>query len=163
MGSDTSEVGKLYERHGEEVLNYLARHCPAGTAQDLLQETFLQVVRSADRLRAIETPRAWLFGIARNMLAGHYRRRQPTAEPMAGMPEKPAPETEEDHRLASMRQAIAKLPAELRETLELRLTDELSYEEIATVLIIPVGTVRSRLHNAVRRLRTELTHSQDLS
>lgn len=56
-----------------------------------------------------------------------------------------------------MREAIAQLAPELRETLELRLTDELSYEEIASVLGVPVGTVRSRLHNAVRRLRTVLT------
>ena len=55
-----------------------------------------------------------------------------------------------------MRRAVADLPAEHRETLELRLHHDLSYEDIAQVLGIPVGTVRSRLHNAVRRLRVRL-------
>ena len=50
------------------------------------------------------------------------------------------------------------MPREMRETLELRLADELSYEEIAAVLEIPVGTVRSRLHNAVKKLREEMCH-----
>ncbi len=58
-----------------------------------------------------------------------------------------------DPRIEQMRQAITKLPIAQQETLELRLTQELSYQEVATVLEIPVGTVRSRLHNAVGRLR----------
>ena len=62
-----------------------------------------------------------------------------------------------------MRKAIAQLAPELRETLELRIEQELSYEEIAGVLEIPVGTVRSRLHHAVRRLRAALTHSNQSS
>jgi RNA polymerase sigma-70 factor, ECF subfamily len=65
---------------------------------------------------------------------------------------------EVDERLGEMRQAMAKLPQEMRETLELRLADDLSYEEIAAVLEIPVGTVRSRLHNAVKKLREEMCH-----
>jgi RNA polymerase sigma-70 factor (ECF subfamily) len=48
------------------------------------------------------------------------------------------------------------LPPQIRETLDLRLRDELSYEEIAAVLAIPVGTVRSRLHDALRKLQSEL-------
>ncbi len=156
MRSDSHDIGRLYEQHGGEVLHYLARRCPEEAAQDLLQETFLQVVRSADRLEGVTLPRAWLFGIARHLLAGHFRR-QAKAEPAGEI----APETmiadREDGRLPAMREAIAQLAPELRETLELRLTDDLSYEEIASVLGVPVGTVRSRLHNAVRRLRAVLT------
>jgi RNA polymerase sigma-70 factor (ECF subfamily) len=55
-----------------------------------------------------------------------------------------------------MREAICCLPEIHREVLELRLRDDLSYEEIAQVLNIPVGTVRSRLHHAVRGLRERL-------
>lgn len=156
MRSDTHDIGRLYQQHGGEVLNYLARRCPDEAAQDLLQETFLQVVRSADRLESVTMPRAWLFGIARNMLARHFRGKA-GAEPVLESAPEAAAKTSEDRRLPAMREAIAQLAPELRETLELRLTDELSYEEIASVLGVPVGTVRSRLHNAVRRLRTVLT------
>jgi RNA polymerase sigma-70 factor (ECF subfamily) len=155
MRSDPHEVSRLYQQHGAEVLSYLARRCPAEAAQDLLQETFLQVMRSADRLGSVTMPRAWIFGIARNILALHFRRN--SGEELAV---EASAEPSEDRRLPAMREAIAQLPPELRETLELRLTDELSYEEIASVLAVPIGTVRSRLHNAVRRLRTALTNPE---
>jgi RNA polymerase sigma-70 factor (ECF subfamily) len=61
-----------------------------------------------------------------------------------------------DTDLEDMRTAIEHLPPQIRETLDLRLRDELSYEEIAAVLAIPVGTVRSRLHDALRKLQSEL-------
>jgi RNA polymerase sigma-70 factor (ECF subfamily) len=67
----------------------------------------------------------------------------------------------EDPRLENMRAAIAGLPEALRETLALRLRAELSYEEIAETLQIPVGTVRSRLHDAVRRLRAAVSGKAD--
>ena len=69
----------------------------------------------------------------------------------------PAAGPRADPRLDEMRQAIAELPGQQRQALELRLREELSYEEIAAVLDIPLGTVRSRLHHAVRRLRQLLT------
>jgi RNA polymerase sigma-70 factor (ECF subfamily) len=68
----------------------------------------------------------------------------------------PAADAQTDERLAAVRAAIASLPEAQRETLELRLRNELSYEEIAAVLGIPVGTVRSRLHGAVKTLRDRL-------
>ena len=154
MAIESNDIGSLYQRHGAEVLHYLARRCPADAAHDLLQETFLQVVRQAERLDAVTMPRAWLFGIARNILARHYRRQPESAIEI--LPEAAAPATE-DARLPAMREAMAALAPELRETLELRIEQELSYEEIAGVLDVPIGTVRSRLHNAVRRLRAALT------
>ena len=60
-----------------------------------------------------------------------------------------------------MREAIRSLSPELRDTLELRLEQELSYEEIAHVLDVPVGTVRSRLHNAVRQLRDLMNQPEE--
>ncbi len=119
-------------------------------AQDLLQETFLQAIRSKDKLADVSSPRAWLFGVARNIAMNTIRRRQPLVSlPVNLSHDCPPP----DPRVQEMRQAITKLPAAQQEALELRLARELSYQEIATVLEIPLGTVRSRLHNAVGRLR----------
>ena len=159
MPSEPLAIDHLYRQHGSEVLTYLARRCPDGVAHDLLQETFLQVVRQSDRVAGVAQPRAWLFGIARNILAMHYRRSQQPVAALAVVPEiGDAPG--EDPRLPAMREAIAQLAPELREALELRLEEELSYEEIARVLDIPIGTVRSRLHHAVRRLREALTNPE---
>jgi RNA polymerase sigma factor (sigma-70 family) len=153
-------IEKLYQKHSGELYSYLARRCPdTATAGDLLQETFLQVVRQTDQLPTVTMPRAWLFGIARHMLARHYRRqRDPLPVAQTWYESEP---TAKDDRLAAMREAIRTLPAELRDTLELRLEQELSYEEIAHVLDIPIGTVRSRLHNAVRQLRGTMTKPEE--
>jgi len=93
-------------------------------------------------------PRAWLFAIARNMLARHYRRQRD--------PQRSAElwyEPVSDARaigLAMMREAIKGLPGRLRYHAGVRLRTGIVLEEIAQVLEIPVGTVRSRLHTAVR-------------
>jgi RNA polymerase sigma-70 factor (ECF subfamily) len=97
--------------------------------------------------------RAWLYAIARHVAATAYRRRRSMERLPAALAE---PQEAEDPRLERMHQAIAELPMPMRETLELRLRSELSYEEIASVLEIPVGTVRSRLHGALQRLRAAL-------
>lgn len=68
----------------------------------------------------------------------------------------PPPAAPEDARLEALRLAIATLPEPQRETLLLKLHHELSYEEIAESLGIPVGTVRSRLHHALHHLRATL-------
>jgi RNA polymerase sigma factor (sigma-70 family) len=153
--SKTPDITELYEKHGGELLAYLARRCPAEAAHDLLQETFLQVIRHG-RLGAVTMPRAWLFGIARKMLARHYRKESAGIQGINVCDQLTNNPDAIDPRLALMREAIGRLSPELRETLELRLEEELSYEEIAGVLDIPVGTVRSRLHNAVQRLRQAL-------
>jgi RNA polymerase sigma-70 factor (ECF subfamily) len=155
MAESQAKVEGWYREYGSVLLRYLSRRFGRGGADDLLQETFVQALRKPQRAGETVSPRAWLFGIARNVGITAFRRRKLTVDLPQGVA---APAAEEDERLAEMRQAIAKLPADMRETLELRLADDLSYEEIAAVLEIPVGTVRSRLHNAVKKLREEMCH-----
>jgi len=154
-----SDVEQLYREHGPALLAYLRRaFVGADSAEDLLHETFLRAMRQGDRLAEAVSPRAWLFTIARNVAISALRRRRCvplTVEVAADAGPAEPPELER------MRRAIADLPAEQRETLELRLREELSYEEIASVLGVPLGTVRSRLHLAVRRLRERLTGPPD--
>lgn len=144
----------LYREHGPALLAFLRRRFNRGGAEDLLQETFVQAARSVSRVADAASPRAWLFAIARHVgLAAARRRREEAALPdQIAAPEGPKP----DPRLDEMRAAIAELPEAMREALELRLREELSYEEIADVLQVPVGTVRSRLHHAVRQLQQRL-------
>jgi RNA polymerase sigma-70 factor (ECF subfamily) len=123
----------------------------------LLQETFAAVMKNPGRLLQADSPRAYLFGVARNLSAELYRRSRPTDELPS---EAPAEETEgPDPRIEAMREGIMQLNAASRQVLELRLQRELSYEEIAAALGLPVGTVRSRLHHAVRQLREYLKKS----
>ncbi len=67
---------------------------------------------------------------------------------------------QEDDRLEPMRRAIQTLSSDHRETILLRWYDELGYEEIAQILQIPLGTVRSRLHHALRKLREQMNKTE---
>ena len=147
----------LYRALGPMLLAYLRRQVGRrGDAEELLQETFLVAARQSDSLAAAGSQRAWLFGVARNLVREHVRRR--TRRNTATLCEEPAsPIAErEDERIEAMRAAFERLPEVQREALELRLSEDLSYAEIAEALAIPIGTVRSRLHHAVAALRVAL-------
>jgi RNA polymerase sigma-70 factor (ECF subfamily) len=160
MDDGAGRIAGLYEQHAPAILRYLRRWVgPADTAEDLLQETFVQALRRPQSLAEASSPRGWLFGIARNLANNLLRRRRNTGELPSGVPG-PA-ESPEDPRLARVRDLIARLPGPQREALQLRLTDGLSYEEIAQAMQIPIGTVRSRLHNAVERLREGLADAEE--
>jgi len=159
---NSGERGRLMENIYREVRPELLaffqrRHGSPQTAEDLLQETFAAVMKNPERVLGAGSPRAYLFGVARNLSAEMHRRAHPTEELPAEPPmldEEPA-----DPRLEVMREGIARLNAVSRQVLELRLRQELSYEELAATLRVPVGTVRSRLHHAVRQLRELLKNS----
>lgn len=154
MNDAIAQLEQLYREMGPALLAYFRRQPGlAGSAEDLLQDTFVRAIRGFERLQVSVSPRAYLFGIARHVSLDALRSRQT----LALLTEPAAPDAApEDARLDSMRAAIAQLPEPQRETLLLRLAHELSYEEIAEALGIPVGTVRSRLHHALNQLRATL-------
>lgn len=121
---------------------------------DLLQETFLRAWRQREVVARAVSVRAYLFGIARH-LGLDARRRARRSEPLVDdFPAQPV--VVADERLELIRAAIGELPATHREPLLLKLQQELTYSEIAEVLELPVGTIRSRLHYAVQRLSETL-------
>jgi RNA polymerase sigma-70 factor (ECF subfamily) len=151
----TERVACLYRQVGPTLLAYLrSRHAHAPIAEDLLQDTFVQAMKNPERILNAASPRAYLFGIARHLSQEAFRRQRPEEEMPSEIAAEPA--ITPDPRLEIMREAIIALPATPREVLLLRLQQELSYEEIAQALHIPIGTVRSRLHQAVQRLRVAL-------
>lgn len=158
MDKRLAELERLYCDVGPGLIRYLRlRVREPDEAEDLLQATFVEAARFYERLSAAESQRAWLYAVARNLLAARQRRAGQVQ--WISLPDEPAEKgaADDDDRLDSMRLAIAALPDPLRETLELRVSQDLSYVEIAAVLDLPVGTVRSRLHNAVEQLRGRLT------
>ncbi|HTQ37829.1 MAG TPA: sigma-70 family RNA polymerase sigma factor [Pirellulales bacterium] len=152
-----AQVEAVYRSHAPALLRYLQRNfASCACAEDLLQETFLRWLSRSEAEQTTASPRAFLFGIARHVgLTAARRSRRKTTEAIGEVAARPQTETDAD--LQRMQTAIATLPQQIRETLELRLRDELSYEEIAAALEIPVGTVRSRLHNALQLLRAAMT------
>lgn len=148
-----ANLERLYREIGPAVWAFIRRRISnAATAEELFQETFLAAAKKPSGLEAALSKRAWLLGIARNLVREHARRRTPhltgTMEEMVEHDSR-----DPDDSVEEMRQAIQRLPEAQREVLEFRLTQELTYEEIAAAVGVPIGTVRSRLHAAVAGLR----------
>ena len=138
-------------------------------AEDLVQETCLRALRSVERLRSNGSAKSWLFTILRNIWLNQIRQRRTTPDLIElDSDEKGAyqpadarqdPYTGYVNRVEreQVRAAIQKLPLEFREIIILREYEELSYQEIATLLDCPPGTVMSRLARARAKLRELLS------
>ena len=139
-------------------------------AEDLTQEVFLKLFRSAARYRPEERFAAYCFRVARNVWIDDCRRTGVRLDPASGRGDEqetgleglagPASDPlrelvlqEDDRRL---RELLRQLPESHRGVFELAVLGELSYPEIGSILSIPVGTVKSRMFYAVRRLRSLL-------
>jgi RNA polymerase sigma-70 factor (ECF subfamily) len=152
----------LYREAGPQLLFYLMQRLgDNATAEDILQDTFAAALRHPERVRSASSARAYLFGIARNLAATASRRVIQQVAPLSLT--LAADESPRDPRLELLRDAIERLKPEFKEALEMRLQHELSYEEMADVLGVPIGTVRSRLHYAVNQLRRLLRQAEPIS
>lgn len=156
----------LFDRHAVVVHRYLGRRV-GELADDLLSETFLIAFRRRDTFRAVRVDvRPWLFGIATNLVREHRRAEQRRYQALARTTPDRDGDTvgsaETDDRItaqslrAPLAGALAGLKSPDRDVLLLFAWGQLSYEEIAAVLDIPVGTVRSRLNRARRQTRAAL-------
>jgi RNA polymerase sigma-70 factor (ECF subfamily) len=126
------------------------------SAEDVQQEVWLTVYRG---IRTLSNPRAWrtwLFRTTRHRAIDHLRRQKREQELIAEAATETVAETSqgetEDLEKSEVATALAGLPPPQREVLLLRYQDDLSYAEIALVIGCPIGTVRTRLHHAKRRL-----------
>ncbi len=140
-------------------------HNPAD-AEDLVQDTLLRAFKGLATFNG-PSPRAWLFTIMRNANINNHRRQRPGLLRGLGDPvmdadrRNPSAPSAEDIAAAAapapwISDALARLSPRLRQVVELVDIDGLTYDEAATLLDVPVGTVMSRLHRARHRMRTYL-------
>ena len=156
----------LFRRHAPHIQRYVIRRLGPDAADDIVAETFLLAFRRRDRYDpARADARPWLYGIATNLISHHRRAEVRLYRALARTGADPvcAPFTDRvDDRVSAgqagqlIATALAGLPAALRDTLLLAAWSDLSYEQIALALDVPVGTVRSRLSRARTRLRRTL-------
>lgn len=153
-------------RHYASVLRFF-RTKAGPDADDLAQRTFLRCVEAAERFRGEASVKAFLFGIARNVLFEHIRahlresRVDPDFSVSSILDLHPRASTlafrkAEERRLV---EALQRQPLETQIVLELYYWEELSVDEVARVVDIPAGTVKSRLHRGRELLRQALGES----
>ncbi|MFD1674398.1 RNA polymerase sigma factor [Alicyclobacillus fodiniaquatilis] len=148
----------LYREIVGNIYGYLRLRCSAEhDIHDILQETFLTVWQNAGQFSGASSVSTWIFGIARNKLFDKLRSKQRTEQNETW--------DEDDEKLscsdftgqvearADWNQALASLPVHLQELAHLVFVEEMSYKEIAQILAIQEGTVKSRVHYMKLRLR----------
>ena len=154
---ETPAFTELFTRYRSRLYGFLVRRVGDSAADDLFQETWLRVVRARERFDPGRRFSTWLFQIANNLCRDRGRRRAVKGKAEDAMREAgrsdpraraPSPDVSLD-----VRRRIAELPERLQEVLLLRYFEQMTETEIAEAVGIPTGTVKSRLHAAIRSLR----------
>ncbi|MEV4629187.1 RNA polymerase sigma factor [Micromonospora sp. NPDC049523] len=170
--ADPERFAGIFDRHAEAIHRYLARRIGRSFADDLTAETFLVAFRGRERYDVSHPDaRPWLYGIAANLLRREQRTEVRQYRALARTGVDPVGDGDTDRVLArvaaedhvrKLAAVLARLSVREREVLTLVGQAQLSYPEVARALGIPVGTVRSRLHSARRRIREALRDHPEL-
>jgi len=161
---DRAAFAALFGRYGPRLKSWFLRNgCSADQAEDLVQDTMLSVWRKAESFNPAQAAvSTWVFAIARNRRIDAWRR-SPRREldeddPSLAPPEPVSPDAVLDmaERDSRLRAALVGLPAEQMAVIRLSFFEDRPHAEIEQALGIPLGTVKSRLRLAMRRLRAHL-------
>jgi RNA polymerase sigma-70 factor (ECF subfamily) len=153
----------LYARYERRLFAFIRAFVGDGAeAEDVLHETFLSVFRGSATAFAGASFRAWVYQIARNASLNRLRSRargarvldRVASEPMRAS-ESAAAAFDQKEVVQALAGAVAQLPSALAQVYQLRASG-LSYDEMATVLGVPLGTVKSRMHELVKKLKEEM-------
>ncbi len=163
---DRQALADLYLRYRQPLFQYLAQLTPDyGLAEELLQDTLVAVWRSANSFAGRSSALTWLIGVARRQAHNTLRQQGIALADVAAFESLAAPDADPaDAALAhaahaDLLAAISRLSVIHREALILAFVHELSYSEMAEIVGVPVGTVKSRLNHARRALRAELARA----
>lgn len=161
----SAALAALFDRHVDAIFAFCFRRTASWhAAEDATSAVFLEVWRSRARIQQHDdSALPWMYGVARNVCRNGDRSARRLARALPRLPaavdaasadvaDDVARRVDSERRMAAVRAAFAALPARERDVLELVAWAELSYEATALALDIPVGTVRSRLSRARRRL-----------
>lgn len=156
---DLQAGSQLFDRHFESIHRFL-RNKVGDDTDEVMQRTLLACVETRDRFRGASSFRTYLFGVARLELLAHYRRRRKfdshvDLESRSFFDLDPSPSTVVAKHMEQkiLHEALRRLPIDLQIALELHYWENMSATEVATVLEIPAGTVKSRLRRGKEMLR----------
>lgn len=168
QGGDRQAFGELVLHYRAGVVNVVYRLCgDAELAEDAAQEAFIRAWRHLPKYRPDAPFRNWLYRIATNVALDTLRSERETADvdtlPLVARAPGPEAVAEQNERAALVQRAVLSLPEASRVVLILREYEGLSYQEIADLVQIPIGTVMSRLNYARTRLRDMLKECLEAS
>lgn len=170
---DAQAFDALLQRHGKALFNFIYRFVGnRQEAEDLTQDTFVRVLQSAPSFNSHQRFTTWAYHIATNLCIDAHRKAQyrqavslderigeddQTLGDTVPDPQANTEEMAQKHELRrDIRRAIRALPTEQRMVVMLNQYQGMTYQEIAEVLGCPIGTIKSRMHHALKALRAAL-------
>ena len=176
---DAQAFRELVDAYRERMLQFFYRLCwDRDRSEDLVQELFIKLITGSRRYRPEGRMSTFVYRVATNLWIDHYRAQRPRprmflydqvvhpdgdrpAWTFAGGEEAPSDELIDKEERAAMRRALERLTEPHRLVFELAVYQERPYSEISDLLGIPVGTVKSRMHNAVQALKELMSAHPD--
>jgi RNA polymerase sigma-70 factor (ECF subfamily) len=165
---DLDKLAMIFERYNKRLYGFFMKQtCDPHTSEDLVQDVFHRILRYRHTYREGGKFITWIFTIARSALLTHQRKRRHAAdeveltELMAAKGPLPGADLEKHEESAMVRRALMRLPEDKREALVLSRFENMSYEEIAKVAGCAVGTVKARVHRAIKDLSREYRELQN--
>jgi len=156
-----NQFHQLVDEHGPTLYRVAYRMLGSQhDAEDVVQETFRSVWGSRERFDPERGERAWLVSILRRRVIDRWRRKKqpmPLSDYEEGVPEVVAPEPLEDGFSDEMQAALNSLSKDLKEAILLVVVGELTHQETANLLNVPLGTILSRVSRARKKLQQTLT------
>ena len=163
---DTDLLRELVIKHSDRLQRFIMKHIGNATeAEELAQQAFVEAAASYKAFRGESQLSSWLYGIALNLVRNHLsrapeRRHEFVSDAALDVQTSPDLSPEEivaqNQTIALLHESIGELPENMREILLLVGFEEISYEDAATLLTVPIGTVRSRLSRARTALKEKL-------
>jgi RNA polymerase sigma-70 factor (ECF subfamily) len=170
---DDDAFGDLLQRHQKKLINFFFKLCwNAALAEDMAQDAFLKIYASRENYEARSKFTTYLYRVSRNLWIDHVRKvtRRPSSVSIdqsndEDMKFSDAIATEDrgderfqevEEKMSKVMKAVDKLPLGQRELFAMVNVEGLKYKEIGAILDIPVGTVKTRMHSLMKKLRTEL-------
>lgn len=161
---------QLIDDHQQRLYRFVVKHIGWGSdAEDLTQQAFVEAAQGYATFRGASELSTWLYGIAMNLVRNYLSRaphrrfafedEEVLADTRSDSPD-PSEQLAQTQMIRALQKELDELPPEMRDVLLLVALDELSYEDAAVMLSIPVGTVRSRVSRARSTLRKRLSASR---
>jgi RNA polymerase sigma-70 factor (ECF subfamily) len=157
QGGDVDRLSSLFERYHRQLFAFFYQMLrDRSAAEDLVQDVFVRVLKYRRTFQPETSFKAWIFHIARNSRHDFVRKHPPAGgtvdDAMASFDAGVGAQLEKDDETALLRRALSRLSADKRELIILARYRGMSYEELAALMEVDQGTVRVRLHRAIRQL-----------